>query len=47
MFVRTDLIQNSGEVNRGLSEALSTCWLRPSWAWLAFYHMDESTDQLV
>jgi len=47
MSVYMGVIQKSSEVSGGLSEALSTCWLRPSWAWLAFCHMDESTDQLV
>lgn len=47
MSVFMGLIQKPCEINESLSEALSTCWLRLSWAWLTFYHMDEATDQLV
>lgn len=47
MSMYMGLIQKSCEVSGSLSEALSKCRLRPSQAWLAFYHMDETTDQLV
>lgn len=40
------LIHKSCEVSGSHSESLSMSWLRPSQAYLSFFHMDETSDQL-